>query len=106
MKQVPTVFKEPLGVFTNPADFGETVMIDGKAVNAIFDREAMTDGGFGIAVANADPQIIVTEDDLPEDVKSVVVTVRGKRYTVAETDFDGCGMVVVQLRAIHDKPIY
>ncbi len=100
------MFNEPLNVFTNPADFGETVMIDGKEVNAIFDREAMMDSGFGVAVANADPQIIVTEDDLPEDVKSVVVTVRGKRYTVAETDFDGCGMVVVQLRAIHDKPTY
>ena len=106
MEQVPAVFNEPLSVFTNPADFGETVMIGGKEVNAIFDREFITDSGFGVAVANADPQIIVTEDDLPEDVKSVVVTVRGKRYTVAETDFDGCGMVVVQLRAVHDKPTY
>ena len=103
MEQVPAVFNEPLSVFTNPADFGETVMIGGKEVNAIFDREFMTDS---VAVVNADPQIIVTEDDLPEDVKSVVVTVRGKRYTVAETDFDGCGMVVVQLRAVHDKPTY
>ena len=100
------MFNEPLNVFTNPADFGETVMIGGKSVNAIFDREAMTDSGFGIAVANADPQIIITEDDLPEDVKSVDVIARGKRYAVAETDFDGCGMLVVQLRAIHDKPTY
>lgn len=100
------MFKEPLAVFTHPADFGEAVSIDGKTVNAIFDREAMTDSGFGIAVANADPQIVLAEDDLPEDVKSATVTARGKRYTVAETDFDGCGMVVVQLRAIHDKPTY
>ena len=100
------MFKEPFEVFTNAADFGETVMIGGKPVNAIFDREAMTDSGFGIAVANADPQIIITEDDLPEDVKSVDIIARGKRYAVAETDFDGCGMVVVQLRAINEKPTY
>ena len=49
MEQVPAVFNEPLSVFTNPADFGETVMIDGKEVNAIFDREFMTDSGFGVA---------------------------------------------------------
>ena len=100
------MFKEPFGVYTNPADFGETVYIDGVPVRAVVDREYLPDAAQGFAVANADPLIIAADADLPENLKSAVITVRGEAYTVAETEFDGTGITVVQLRKKHEKPAY
>lgn len=100
------MFKEPFAVFTNTADFGEPVDIGGHSVNAIVDREYLAELGYGLTAANADPQIIVADRDLPPLEKYTVITVRKKAYTVAETIFDGTGMTVIQLRAKHETPTY
>ncbi|MCQ9325523.1 head-tail joining protein [Neisseria dentiae] len=101
------MFKEPLGVFTNLADFGETVQIGGVEVPAVFDREYAPDGAYGFAVGNADPRLIVAESSLPENTKSAVINVRGVEYTVAEIALDGTGIAVIQLRSKqHETPTY
>ena len=101
------MFKEPVGVFTNPADFGETVQVGGVEVPAVFDREYAPDGAYGFGVSNADPQLIVAESSLPENTKSAVINVRGVEYTVAEIAADGTGMAVIQLRSRQNEtPTY
>ena len=100
------MFKEPFEVFTNTADFGETVLIDGVPVAVVFDREYLPDNGFGVAVGNADPQLIVADSKLPHNIKDATITARGVVYSVAEIDYDGTGMTVIQLRKQHDKPAY
>lgn len=98
------MFKEPLAVFT--ADFGETVLIDGAPVRAIFDRDYAPDNAFGFAVANADPQLLAADADLPANIRQAIISVRGKTYTVAEVDADGTGMSTIQLRGQHGTPTY
>lgn len=99
-------FSEPLGVYTALSVFGEPVQIGGKTVNAIFDRAYVPDTGFGLLAANADPQLIVADADLPPDAADAPVVVRGRTYRVASIEFDGTGMSTVQLRADHDPPAY
>ena len=98
------MFKEPLAVFT--ADFGETVLIDGVAARAIFDRDYAADHALGFAVANADPQLLIADAALPANIRQAVITARGRRYTVAEIDADGTGMTTIQLRAQNGTPTY
>ncbi|HHK6052838.1 head-tail joining protein [Neisseria sp. P0013.S004] len=101
------VFNEPLNVFTNPADFGETVMIDGQPVRCIFDREYAADNGYGISAGNADPYLICLSAELPDTVAEAEIQVRGVAYRVAEVQADGTGITVLQLRAKNEPaPTY
>ena len=100
------MFKEPFEVFTNTADFGETVLIDGVPVAVVFDREYLPNNGFGVVIGNADPQLIVADSKLPSNIKDATITARGVAYSVSEIDYDGSGMSVIQLRKQHDKPAY
>ena len=105
-KATARMFKEPFEVFTNTADFGETVLIDGVPVAVVFDREYLPNNGFGVVIGNADPQLIVADSKLPPNIKDATITARGVAYSVAEIDYDGSGMSVIQLRKQHDKPAY
>lgn len=96
------MLKEDLAVFL--ADFGETVWIDGVAVNAIFDREYAADNAFGLAIANADPQLTLADKDLPPNIRDVEIVARGVAYVVAEIDFDGAGLSTIQLKAKNHDP--
>lgn len=96
------MLKEDLAVFL--ADFGETVLIDGVAVQAIFDREYAADNAFGLAIANADPQLTVLDKDLPPNIRASVIVARDVSYTVAEVDFDGTGVSTIQLKAQNHDP--
>lgn len=96
------MLKEDLAVFL--ADFGETVLIDGVAVQAIFDREYAADNAFGLAIANADPQLTVFDKDLPPNIRASVIVARDVSYTVAEVDFDGTGVSTIQLKAQNHDP--
>lgn len=99
------MLKEDLAVFL--ADFGETVLIDGVAVQAIVDREYAADNAFGLAIANADPQLTIADKDLPPNIRDVEIVARGVAYAVAEIDFDGTGVSTIQLKAKnHDSRPY
>ncbi len=95
------MFKEPLAVYTNPADFGEPVSVDGKTVYAIVDREYLADALGTLTAANADPCFAAADADLPphDVLRQAQIELRGRRYAVAEIDFDGSGITVVQLRS-------
>lgn len=54
-----TMFKEPFEVYIDIATFGETVLIDGKPVAAIFERASAMNSGFGLTIVNADPLLIL-----------------------------------------------
>lgn len=97
------MLQEPLDVFTDTAFFGETVLIDGVAVNAIFDRPYAADSAFGLPIGNADPQLTIADKHLPSNIREAVIVARGVAYTVAEVDFDGTGMSVIQLRKRQDE---
>lgn len=101
------MFNEPWGIYTDTAIFGEKVLIDGVAVNAIFDREYAADNAFGLTLANADPQLTVADKDLPPNIRDVEIVARGVVYVVAEVNFDGTGMSTIQLKAKnHDSRPY
>ncbi len=98
------MFKEPVHIYTNPAVFGEVVQIDGKDVNAIFDREYAPDNGFGFSIVNAEPRLTLADKDVPTDIQAACITVRGADYGVAAVDFDGTGVSVLQLKVKADDP--
>ena len=101
------MFNEPLGVFVNPADFGETALLDGQPVHCIFDREYAADNGYGISTGNADPYLICLSAELPDTVVEAEIQVRGIAYRVAEVQADGTGITVLQLRAKNEPaPTY
>lgn len=91
------MFKENLSVYF--AEFGETVLINGQAVRAIFDREYADDDGFGFTVANTDPHITLADADIPADIRNAVIEARGQEYDTAEIAADGTGITVIQLRS-------
>lgn len=95
------MFKEPLAVYTNPADFGEPVQVDGKTVHAIVDREYLGDSLGALTAPNADPCFAAADADLPDHdtLRQAQIVLRGNTYSVAEIDFDGSGITVVQLRS-------
>lgn len=98
------MFNEPLGIYTDTAMFGEQVLIDGVVVNAIFDREYTADNAFGLAIANADPQLTIADKDLSPNIRNAEIVARGVAYAVAEIDFDGTGMSKIQLKAKNHDP--
>lgn len=98
------MLNEPWDVYTDTAIFGEKVLIDGVAVNAIFDREYAADNAFGLAIANADPQLTIADKDLPPNIRDVEIVARGVAYAVAEIDFDGTGLSTIQLKAKNHDP--
>lgn len=101
------MFNEPLAVFVNPADFGETALLDGRPVRCIFDREYAADNGYGISADNADPYLICLSAELPDTVAEAEIQVRGIAYRVAEVQADGTGITVLQLRAKNEPaPTY
>ena len=94
-------------VFVNPADFGETALLDGQPVRCIFDREYAADNGYGISAGNADPYLICLSAELPDTVAEAEIQVRGIAYRVAEVQADGTGITVLQLRAKNEPaPTY
>ena len=100
------MLKERFDVFFNGAHFAEPVLINGKPVQAIVDREYAPDNAFGVTLANTDPQLVVADESLPADIHSAEITARGKLYAVAAVEQDGTGVTVIQLRVKHEKPTY
>lgn len=91
------MFAEDLSVFTDPDGLGEAALVDGVAVNGIYERafELALDG----MVADSAPRFTCAAADVPSVHAGSTVVVDGTSFTVAgPPQPDGAGMVALRLQ--------
>jgi hypothetical protein len=80
-------------------DAGEVVAIDGESVPGVFIAPYQLVQFGDHAMASAQPQVVVRDEDLPSGYSTQsVVTVRGVDYAIAESEPDGTGITTIRLR--------
>lgn len=81
-------------VFLNPAEFGETINLNGRAMMAVveaFDVEFDHAGGFRPGVSLEGVALHVAESDAPDEFRSGrEVRFNGEVWFVLEANRDGC----------------
>jgi len=92
------MFTEDLSIFINPAEFGQTVTLNGVPVAALFDAAYMLGnvGDFGVSGSN--PVATLQTALVPADVVGMTLVAGGVSYRVTENQPDGTGISTLQLR--------
>lgn len=81
------------------AVFGESVTVDGTAVQADFhEPDEEVNAGDGSAIARV-PRVVMLSSDVPVAPVGKAVMARTRSFTIADARHDGRGMAVLELEA-------
>ncbi|APG24103.1 head-tail joining protein [Syntrophotalea acetylenica] len=82
-------------------DWGETVMVGGQSITAIFDVPFAVASPRDYGVESSGPLLVCKTTDLPAGTDhGTAIAVRGKPYTVAGMEDNGLGDTVLTLVAV------
>lgn len=85
-------FTEDMTAFFNPADFAETITLDGVQVPAIFDNGYSAGNVGSVGMASTQPSVQLATARVPTSPVGDVVIVRGISYRVGAHEPDGTGV--------------
>lgn len=86
-------FTEDLSAFFQPGDWAETVTVDGRTLNAVFDAAHVVD----LDVAGVRPMLTCPAAAVDGVLVGAAAVVRGLSYIVREIQSDGTGVVALML---------
>lgn len=87
-----------LSSFTDPNEFGVTVLIDGLPVNGVFDHAHVLVPGGAVGVSSVSPIVQVSDADITNVVFDSDLVWGARQYKVVDIQPDGTGMTMLVLK--------
>lgn len=89
-------FTEDLSPFFSAAEFADDAMLDGVAVQGIFDRTYVEAGG-GMGMSSTVPAFTLPTIAVPANPVGKLLVVKGVTYVVVTPEPDGTGITLLIL---------
>lgn len=90
------MFAEDLTPFFSTAEFADDALLDGVAVQGIFERAYMT-AGAGMGMSSTAPAFTLPSSAVPASPVGKPLVIDGANYAVAATEPDGTGITLLIL---------
>lgn len=88
--------------FFNLQHFAQAAVLDGVAVQGIFDDGYVASDVGELGMGTTRPTLLLPSSQVPAAVRGMQLQTDGKRFTVEDAQPDGTGMTLLILEALHD----